>query len=135
VFEIKAVDLAVNNLNRNDLEKMLSGNLPPKGKEYPKADNSLHRYIIEKSQNRYIRDFFEQYGRYYEILFAWEDCDRNSAVLAVRQHRAILKALLAGDRLAAKKAMADHIRNNHTFLRSINPADIRITKHRIVLKS
>lgn len=135
VLELKAVDLAVNNLNRKDLGKILSGNLLPKGSEYPKADNSLHQYIIEKSQNRYIRDFFEHYGRYYEILFAWEDCDCDSAILAVRQHRAILKALLAGDRSVAKKAMADHIRNNHTFLRNINPADIRITKNRIVLKS
>jgi DNA-binding GntR family transcriptional regulator len=51
------------------------------------------------------------------------------------QHRAILKALLAGNRSAAKKAMADHIRNNHTFLKNINPANIRISKQRIILKN
>ena len=134
VLELKAIDLAINNLNSNDLKKILSGNLL-KRRNYPKADNSLHRYIIERSRNRYIRDFFEHYGKYFEILFAWEDCDRASAILAIRQHRAIIKALLACDRSAAKKAMSDHIRNNHAFLKSINPADIRVTKQRIILKN
>ena len=135
VLELKAIALAIDKLDKKDLQAVLSGNITPKASEYPKVDNTLHRYIIEKSQNRYIRDFFEHYGKYYEILFAWEDYDRDSAILAVRQHRAILKALLRGDRQAARKAMADHIHNNHTFLKSVNPAKIRVTEQRIVVKN
>ena len=98
-------------------------------------DNSLHAYIIEKAANRYIRDFFEHYGKYYEVLFAWEDCDRNSTILAVQQHRAILKALLKKDRRAARRAMADHIRNNHAFLKSVGPESVRVTAKGIVVKN
>jgi DNA-binding GntR family transcriptional regulator len=135
VLELKAIDLAIGKLDKKDLQEILSGNISPQASEYLKVDNTLHRYIIEKSQNRYIRDFFEHYGKYYEILFEWEDYDLDSAIMAVRHHRAIIKALLRGDRKAAKKAMADHIRNNHTFLKGVNPAKIRVTEQRIVVKN
>ena len=79
-------------------------------------NNSLHNYIIEKSANRYIKDFFEHHGKYYEILFACEDMDRASAITAVKQHRRILKALLVDNYSQAKQALSRHIHFNHVVL-------------------
>jgi DNA-binding GntR family transcriptional regulator len=135
VLELKALDLARNRLEKEKLQAFLARNRLPAAGGHPEMDNSLHAYIIENARNRYIRDFFEHYGKYYEVLFAWEDCDHDSAVLAVRQHRAILKALLKKDWPAARRAMTDHIRNNHAFLKSIGPDSVRVTSTGIVVKT
>ena len=127
VLELKALGLAKGRLDDKKLKIILNGNVLPKNSELPKVDNSLHSYIIEKARNRYIKDFFEHYGKYYEILFDWEDSNKKSAIRAAKQHRAILRALLKKDWRAAKKAMVYHIRNNHEVLKNINPENITFT--------
>jgi len=114
VLELKALELAKENLDINTLKKMLDKNLVD-GK-HVQADNSVHSYLIKQSGNRYIKDFFEHYGKYYEILFMCEDTDLPSKTLAVRQHRKIINALIARDWAAAKKALTEHIRVNHFVL-------------------
>jgi DNA-binding GntR family transcriptional regulator len=44
--------------------------------------------------------------------------DRQAAVKAVNQHRAILEALLARDRTAARKALIAHLRHGHPVLKT-----------------
>lgn len=120
LLEIKALELAQPRLDAAELQAMLDRNtIPDAESEWPQIDNSLHSYIIEKSGNPYIRDFFERQGKYYEILFDWEDQDREIAVETVRQHRQILEALLKKDWHAARAALSWHIRFNHPVLSRI----------------
>jgi DNA-binding GntR family transcriptional regulator len=112
ILELKAMELAGDKLEIKTLEKFLADNAAQENK----VDNSLHNYIIEKSANRYIKDFFEHYGKYYEILFACEDMDKKSSALAAEQHRKILTALINRDYLQAKVALSDHIHTNHDVL-------------------
>ncbi|MEW4564448.1 GntR family transcriptional regulator [Bremerella sp. JC770] len=122
LLELKALDLAKEKLDKQRLEEMFAGNQLPKTKTSPpKIDNRLHAYIIEESENIYIQDFFQRHGRYYEILFDWEEMDRAAAIETVHQHHAILQALLDEDWQSAKDALAFHIQNNHPVLSRINP--------------
>ncbi|HBG25988.1 MAG: hypothetical protein A2Y10_13740 [Planctomycetes bacterium GWF2_41_51] len=118
ILELKALDLAKNHLEQDELIKMLEQNKIDDKHKNVTADNSFHNYLIKQSGNRYIKDFFEHYGRYYEILFTCEDTDLKSRILAVKQHRKILKALLKQDWHNAKKYLAQHIHINHSVLNS-----------------
>ncbi len=116
-LELKALELAWSRLEDDDLRAMCDGNaLPETSTGQPVVDNSLHAYLIEKADNQYIGDFFDRHGKYYEAIFMWELGDRDSAIETVRQHRAVLEALLARDREAARKALIAHIRFNHPML-------------------
>jgi len=97
-LELKALDLAKSNLITSDLKGFLDRNILPTGEERPIRDNSFHTYIIRRAGNRYISSFFKRYGQYYELLFEWEACDRESEILACGQHRRILQALMARKR-------------------------------------
>lgn len=117
VLELKALDLAAPHLVDADLRKMLEDNVVPESEnEAPRADNSLHGYLLEKASNVYITDFLERQGRYYRVLFNWESQDRQTIMTTARQHREILQALLKRDWPAARKALAYHIRFNHPIL-------------------
>ncbi|MCA9020740.1 MAG: GntR family transcriptional regulator [Planctomycetaceae bacterium] len=120
LLELKALEMAKPHLKEADLQKILDGNIIPKSeKEAVQIDNSLHEYLIEKAGNYYIKDFFQRQGRYYDILFDWEDQDRETAIETVRQHRDILTALIRKDWRSARKALSYHIRDNHPILSKI----------------
>lgn len=120
LLELKALELAKPHLKEADLQKILDGNvIPQSAKEDVQIDNSLHEYLIEKAGNYYIKDFFQRQGRYYDILFDWEDQDRKTAIETVRQHQAILTALIKKDWRSARKALSYHIRDNHPILSKI----------------
>lgn len=112
VLEVRALTLAWDRLERADIERFLQGNAP--GTRKP--DNGLHDYWIERSGNRYIRQFFAQHAPFFSTLFAWEDHDRAAAEQSCDQHRAILRAILANDRAAATAALITHIHGNHPVL-------------------
>jgi DNA-binding GntR family transcriptional regulator len=112
VLEVRALALAWDRLERADIERFLEGNSP--GARKP--DNGLHDYWIERSGNRYIRQFFAQHAPFFTTLFAWEDHDRTAAEQSCDQHRAILRAILANDRAAATAALVAHIHGNHPVL-------------------
>jgi DNA-binding GntR family transcriptional regulator len=117
MLEIKAMELAWPRLVDEELQAILDRNqLPANPGDRPVSDNSLHAYLIEKSKNPYIADFFDRHGKYYDALFEWENLDREAQVQEVRHHREILEALMRRDRPAAERALADHIRNNHPVL-------------------
>ena len=104
----------------DDLQEILALNRQPASANAPlKIDESLHEYLIEKSQNPYIREFFERQGRYYRILFRWEDHDRQAAIDTIDQHREILSALLAQQWEEARRALSHHIRCNHPILSTV----------------
>ena len=121
VLELKALDLASARLVTEDLQRMLDANrAPSRENEVPRIDETLHAYLIAKAGNAYIRDFFERQGRYYRLLFEWEDHDLATAIETVRQHREILTALLERNWLAARKALSHHILNNHPILSRVS---------------
>lgn len=117
VLELKALDLAFPKLATSDLQRMLDATpLPVSPSEPLRIDESLHEYIISLAGNNYIRDFFERQGRYYRLLFQWEDHDPTVALETIRQHREILTALLQRNWSAARSALSRHILDNHPIL-------------------
>jgi len=107
-LELKALDLARPRLVRADLERMLASS--EQG-----LDNDLHRYLLEKSQNRYLRDFFDRHGAYFTTLF---DTMATGVVREMAaQHRLILQALLRRDWTGAREALAHHIRCQRPVVR------------------
>ncbi|MDF1743298.1 MAG: GntR family transcriptional regulator [Gimesia sp.] len=124
LLELKALELAKPHLVKEDLERILEGNVIPESEtERVLINNSLHEYLIDKAGNYYIQDFFQRQGRYYDILFDWEDQDRATAIETVRQHQSILKALIKKEWSTARKALSYHIRDNHPILSKIVKAN------------
>jgi DNA-binding GntR family transcriptional regulator len=122
-LELKAMELAWLRLVDEELHAILDRNrLPENPDDRPSTDNSLHAYLIEKSRNSYIADFFDRHGKYYDALFEWESLDRDAQIQEVLHHREILGALLRRDRPAAERALIDHIRNNHPMLLASPPS-------------
>jgi DNA-binding GntR family transcriptional regulator len=129
-LELMALDLAWSRLVDEDLQAILDRNLlPTKPNAGPICDNSLHAYLIEKSRNLFIADFFDRHGKYFDVLFHWESLDREAQIQAVQQHREILEALLRRDRTAAEHALENHIRNNHPILLGNRPKPNVIATH------
>jgi DNA-binding GntR family transcriptional regulator len=117
VLELKAIELARSKLVVADLRRMLDANhLPTTTSDKPRIDESLHEYFITKAGNSYIRDFFERQGRYYRLLFVWEDHAPEVAIETIRQHREILSALLDKNWSVARRALSHHILENHPIL-------------------
>ncbi|WP_442511527.1 GntR family transcriptional regulator [Novipirellula sp. SH528] len=121
VLELKALDLSHKQLCESELLQMLEANTQPSSAHNapPRIDESLHSYLIESSQNVYICEFFERQGRYYRLLFEWEDRDRSTALETARQHREILTALLEQNWDKARKDLSHHIRDHHPVFSQI----------------
>lgn len=116
-FELRALALAWPRLDAKELQRMLDANvLPATDAESPRVDESLHDYLVTTAGNEYIKEFLERQGRYYRLLFKWEDHDRATAIETVRQHREILTALLQKKWSAARKALSHHNLDNHPIL-------------------
>ncbi|MDA7933102.1 GntR family transcriptional regulator [Mariniblastus sp.] len=117
VLELKALDLAWNRLDDTELQAMHDGNIPANNaRDFPVIDDRIHNYIIKKSDNFYILDFFNRHAPFFRILFEWEGKNREAAVEAVQQHREILTAIINRDRKKAAKALSHHIQCNHPVL-------------------
>ena len=118
-LELKALDLAKSHLVRADLEAMLRGNLPADKKAPSRLDNNLHHYLIEKSGNPYIREFFDLHGIYFAMLFDFAAPEARVTAAMARQHRKILRALISSDWPKARKYLAHHIRSQRPVLRRL----------------
>lgn len=113
-LEREALMIAWDRIDLAHIQRLLKANrVTRQGIE---LDNSLHAYLIETADNSYIRDFFALHGRYYALLFDWEAQDEAASKKAVRQHRAILKAILDRDLNTAAMQLDKHIRDGHPAL-------------------
>jgi DNA-binding GntR family transcriptional regulator len=113
-LELHALDLSRQRLNPEFLHELIEGNSPrPNGK--PQLDNRLHRHWIDRADNRYLREFFDQHEIYYETLFARAVLDDETVARRAGEHRLILKALLDNDLPKAIAALSKHIKDqrNH----------------------
>ncbi len=115
-LELKALEFAKPHLVRADLEAMLRGNRPT---AESRLDNKVHSYLIEKSGNFYLRDFFDRHGIYFTMLFDFAAPEASVTAVMARQHRKILRALIAHDWPTARKALAHHIRSQRPVLRRL----------------
>jgi len=117
VLELKALDLARPHLVPADLQGMLEGNPAPATDRPPRLDNRLHQYLIDKSGNRYIRDFFQQHvAQYYATLFDHAAPETSVVAEMAAQHRQILEALIQRDWPASRRAISDHVRSQGLVL-------------------
>ena len=124
-MELKALELARSKLTSSEAKVKLrqiksSNKIYQNGKVRVIIDNSLHQYLIELAANPYIDDFFQRHGKYYSILFKWEGGDEQAGIQAVRQHHAIIDALLKEDWKVAAKELSVHLHTNHPVLQEIN---------------
>jgi DNA-binding GntR family transcriptional regulator len=117
MLELEALRLAWPKLDDDRLQILRSGNqLPKKKSEHPSIDDSVHPYLVELADNEYISNFFERNGRRFRVFFTWEALDRQAAIETVHQHWAVLDALLARNRTAARHALQEHLNYSHHLL-------------------
>ena len=108
LMEVKALELARPNVSTADLKRMLEGNATDR--LATGIDNQIHAYLVEKAGNLYIRDFFERNSAYYTTLFDYAAPETKVVREMARQHRALLRAMIANDWEKARAALVDHIR-------------------------
>lgn len=120
MLEVGALKSARMRLEEDQLQSFLAKNVVPKSRTTAvQIDNRIHAYIIEKSQNHYITDFFERHGRYYHLLAEWEKVDREEAIVAIEFHRVIIEALIERNWSEAETALTEHILRSHQKLNDV----------------
>ena len=117
VLENKALALARPHLVEADLRRMLAGNVSRSGGTH--LDNSLHGYLVEKSGNSYLREFFNRHGAYYTSLLDFAAPETRVVAAMARQHRKILRALIARDWTRARSELTRHIRAQRPIVREL----------------
>ena len=127
VLEKKALTLARPNLIEADLRRMLDGNTSRTVN--PRIDNLLHAYLVEKSGNAYLREFFDHHGAYYTSLLNFAAPETHVVAAMARQHRKILRALLARNWPRARRELTRHIRAERPIVRDLLQ---RIGRHETV---
>ena len=84
------------------------------------GDRAIHEKQRPTAGNACIKDVFDHQGRYYRLLFEWENHDRAVAMETMRQHHDMLTALLKKNWSAARKALSHHILDNHPILGQVD---------------
>jgi DNA-binding GntR family transcriptional regulator len=114
-LEMLALDLAKERLEASELQRLLAINQPAKS---GKIDNSLHDYWVERSQNRYIQDFFERHHAYFNAMLTYAVISRKMIEDSKASHRRILEALLRKDWATARAELANDIRRLRPLLKA-----------------
>ena len=120
-LELKALEEARPNLQKEVLEQFLEGNRSPRGGDMQMGalNNNLHSYWIKLSGNRYIIDFFERQAVYYTTLFDYAAPEAHVVEEMAGQHREILEALIEERWNDAKKALLRHIRDQKPIVQQL----------------
>jgi DNA-binding GntR family transcriptional regulator len=117
VLELRALDQARPRLEAGELRRLLELNRPPDGRAPMRFDNSLHRYWIDQSQNRYIQDFFDRHGPYFATLLDYAALGQSLIAELASQHRTILQALLQKRWRQAREALSYDIHRLRPLLK------------------
>lgn len=123
-LELHALDLSQGKLDSGFLRALMEANTPDPGGK-PRLDNRLHRHWIERAGNRYLREFFDQHGIYYETLFTRAVLDDDTVARRAGEHRRILKALLENDLPKAKGALSRHIKDQRKHVARLFEESVR----------
>lgn len=120
ILELKALDLAKHNLLKSDLEKMLITTKSSERTANGHLDNQLHQYIIDKSGNKYIYDYFCQFvPQYYSALFDFATPETEVAAEMVQQHQRIIEHLIQGKWDKAADELSNHIQAQGPVLKNL----------------
>jgi DNA-binding GntR family transcriptional regulator len=118
-LEIKALQLARTKLDRALLKRILDANIPAKDGRPAQLDNRLHQHWIDMCDNVYVQDFFTRNSEFYTALFEYAAPSTSRVDEMAKQHRRILKSVLANDIPAAKKHLVEHIRDQQAIVGSL----------------
>jgi len=120
VLELKALDLARPNIDKSELTELIQTTTSTPGIRRPDLDHRIHEYIIEKSGNCYIRNFFRQYNaKYYTALAHYAAPETAVVNEMTAQHQAILNALLSRAWTRARHELRNHIRAQEAVLSNL----------------
>ncbi len=72
-------------------------------------DNRFHRFILDACQNRYLQDMFTSIAMLIHFQLQHDATGQYGMNVGINQHIAVLKALLAGNKQEAIKAMLLHV--------------------------
>lgn len=124
VLEIKAAGLAAT--RSTSTEKLVTIELieeidaiqgEPDMAKLIHLDQKIHRHIYQCTHNTFLESSLEQYyGHALRIWFLALDRVEDLSE-AVKEHRALLKAISDGDSVAASKAMRDHVEGFESSIR------------------
>jgi DNA-binding GntR family transcriptional regulator len=117
LLELRALELAAPRLEPAALRELLEQNVPGRGRRPTRFDNGLHRYWVERSQNRYIADFFDRHGAYFAALLDYAALGEPLLSELAGQHRAILEALLHKKWRQARECLVRDIRRLRPILK------------------
>lgn len=117
-LELLALRDAREKLQTAELKRLLALNQPAPPRSPAKIDNSLHRYWIDLSGNRYIMDFFERQHTYFDTLLSHavltsSDLEKSRAI-----HRRILEALIRRDWAAAELELSRDVKRLRPLLQA-----------------
>lgn len=111
ILEVKAMELARPYYMREELERLLGGNIASSDPGLAELDNDLHNYWISRCDNWYIQDFFHRHSAFYTALFDFAALGEKVKTEMAQEHRDILTSLLEEDWKKAEKALVKHIRD------------------------
>ena len=118
-LELTALDAARSRIERSELLALLEG-------ENHALDDSPHRYIVEKSGNKYIARFFDQFvARFYTRLLHYAAPEAQVVEEMTGEHVEILRAMLEHDWSRARDVLSRHIRGQRTVLQKVLVASRR----------
>ncbi|WP_308367488.1 MULTISPECIES: GntR family transcriptional regulator [unclassified Microbulbifer] len=110
MLELRALDLARDKFDEDELRQLLKANRPGQGKDRSLLDFDLHDCWIDRCGNRYIREFFARYSPFYNALFNYAVIDEEVKREMAREHCEIIECLLERDWKGAREALSHHIR-------------------------
>ncbi|MEI6875912.1 MAG: GntR family transcriptional regulator [Spirochaetota bacterium] len=117
MLEIKALKLARPSLDRVELQKLRDQTAKNRKRRHAPLDSGIHDYLIEKSGNRYIRQFFQQYiARYYTELFYFAAPETAVVTVMADEHLGVTDALLRRAWAEAERLLSQHIKGQSAVL-------------------
>lgn len=134
-LELMAFDQARDRFDQAEIEKLYEANRPARKDQAAQLDDRLHRYWIDLADNRYVAEFFDRSGRFFDTLYHSAQLDEALTGRLVRQHRAILGAIQQTDWKTARTALTQDLRSLKPILeesarrmaQADNPGQIQIT--------
>jgi DNA-binding GntR family transcriptional regulator len=124
IFEVRALDrlLADGTLRVEFAGLTLAHEAVVAGNEaaalaFPRLDATFHALICSGARNRFITDFSRTIAIIVHYHYLWNKQDevrRNRAAAA--EHLAIIRAIVAGDAVAARTALSQHLATAHRTL-------------------
>ena len=136
LFETSAMDrIAEQGLGPDDLDSLdrllarhrdIAGAIRERYREFPPLDREFHDWIVGRLNNRFARFYMPTISTVFIYHYQWNRAEeRRLNQVAVEEHMAVLRALLAGDFAAARECLRHHLATSReALLRSLAPAAV-----------